>query len=202
MGAAKKAWSWAWNNVDVSRLRVDLKVLVRQLERERVRLEREERAARERAARAHESGKSDVFRFYATEAVRFRRLAISVDRSRLQMLKVLALVSRTQTTARTSVAMQEVARTLEVLEKEVDSKRTLQNADEIARRLEGLEITSELSASALDSGVAEVSPEEVAAMMREIASEQTHDTPARGGLLTEAEALEADIRSLERQLGL
>jgi DNA-binding transcriptional ArsR family regulator len=144
----------------------------------------------------------DAYRTYATEMIRFRRYALSVDKSRLQILKILAHLNRAQTSAKTSLALQEVAKILGMLGESTDSTKVVANVDEIARRLEEFEIETNISDEALDSTM-EISSEDLTSAMQEIDIEAgLADAATVKRPLGETESLEDDIKSLERELGM
>ena len=176
----------------------------KQLERQRNKLEKEERDTKARAVRARKSGNAEAFKTYATEMIRFRRFALSIDKSRLQILKILAHVTRAQTTAQASLAIEQVAQILGLLGDATDATKVVENADEIARRLEEFEIESEITGEAFDStGESQVTSEDLATAMREIDIEAgVAESGTTTGPVTEAEELEEAIKSLERELGV
>jgi DNA-binding transcriptional ArsR family regulator len=198
----RKAFRWGKKKPDVGEISSRLRILSKQLARQRNRLEKEERDTKARAVRARKSGQSEAYRTYATEMVRFRRYALSVDKSRLQILKILAHLNRAQTSAKTQMALQEVAKILGMLGDASDTSKVVANVDEIARRLEEFEIEASISDEALDATV-DVSPDDVADAMREIDAEAgMAEASAVRRPVGEAESLEEDIKALERELGM
>ncbi|MHA2080821.1 MAG: Snf7 family protein, partial [Candidatus Thorarchaeota archaeon] len=144
----------------------------------------------------------EAYRTYATEMVRFRRYALSVDKSRLQILKILAHLNRAQTSAKTSKALQEVAKILGMLGDGTDATKVVANVDEIARRLEEFEIEATISDEALDTTM-EVTSEDMSSAFQEIDAEAgLAEAPTATRPVGEAESLEEDIKALERELGV
>ncbi|MFX0108146.1 MAG: Snf7 family protein [Candidatus Hodarchaeota archaeon] len=202
MSPIRKAFSWGRKKPDIGEISSQLRILAKQLERQRNKLEKEERDTRSRAVRARKAGQTEAFRTYAIEMVRFRRYALSVDKSRLQILKVLAHLNRAQTSAKTSRALDEVAKILGMLGDATDTRKIVENVDEIARRLDEFEIESDISMDALDSTM-EVNSEELSEAMAEIDVEAgLADASALKKPASDAESLEADIKELERELGV
>lgn len=198
----RKAFRWGKKKPDVGEISSRLRILSKQLARQRNRLEKEERDTKARAVRARKNGQTEAYRTYATEMVRFRRYALSVDKSRLQILKILAHLNRAQTSAKTQVALQEVAKILGMLGDASDTSKVVANVDEIARRLEEFEIEASISDEALDSTM-DLSPEDISDAMREIDAEAGLAEAAEArGPVGEAESLEEDIKALERELGM
>lgn len=204
MGIFKKAFSWGRKKPDINEVTSQLRVLSKQLERQRNKLEKEERDTKARAIEARKNGNTEAFRTYAQEMVRFRRFALSIDKSRLQILKILAHVTRAQTTAKASKALDDVADILGLLGDATDTSKVIENADEIAMRLEEFEIESGIAGEAFDSTTeAEVTSEELNEAMREIeAAAQVEASAKSGRPMTEAEELEEAIKSLEKELGV
>ncbi len=204
MGTIKKAMSWGRRKPDITEATSQLRILTKQLERERNRLEKEERDTKARAVRARKEGHTDAYRTYAAEMIRFRRFALSVDRSRLHLLRVLAHITRAQTTAKTGVAVEQVAKILGTLSEATDSTKVIQNLDEITHRLEEFEIESGISEEALVSTKeSQVTSEDMAAAMEEIdAAAGVAGAPSGTRPVTEAEELEEAIKSLEKELGV
>ena len=204
MSPIRKAFSWGRKKPDITEITSNLRIMSKQLERQRNKLEKEERDTKARAVRARKAGNSEAFKTYATEMIRFRRFALSIDKSRLQILKILAHVTRAQTTAQASIAIEQVAQILGLLGDATDATKVVENADEIARRLEEFEIESELTGEAFDStGESQITSEELATAMREIDIEAgVAETGTTTGPVTEAEELEEAIKSLERELGV
>ncbi len=204
MGTIKKAMSWGRRKPDITEVTSQLRILTKQLERERNRLEKEERDTKARAVRARKEGHTDAYRTYAVEMIRFRRFALSVDRSRLHLLRVLAHITRAQTTAKTGLAVEQVAKILGMLSDATDSTKVIQNLDEITRRLEEFEIESGISEEALVSTrESQVTSEDMASAMEEIdAAAGVAGAPSATRPVTEAEELEEAIKSLEKELGV
>lgn len=202
MGSIRKAFSWGRKKPDIGEISSRLRILSKQLARQRNKLEKEERDAKARAVRARKASQMEAYRTYATEMVRFRRYALSVDKSRLQILKILAHLNRAQTSAKTSIALQEVAKILGMLGDGTDATKLVANVDEIARRLEEFEIEASISDEALDSTM-EVSSEDLTFAFQEIDAEAgLADAATVTRPVGEAETLEEDIKALERELGV
>ncbi|MHA2602618.1 MAG: Snf7 family protein [Candidatus Thorarchaeota archaeon SMTZ1-83] len=202
MDSLRKAFSWGRKRPDVGEVSSQLRILAKQLERQRDKLEKEERDTKNRAVKARKAGQVDAFRTYATEMVRFRRFALSVDKSRLQILKILAHLNRAQTSAKTSRALEEVGKILGMLGDTSDAKKLVENVDEIARRLDEFEIEAEISADALDMTM-DVSSDDLATAMQELDVEAgLAEASAVTKPATESESLEEDIKRLERELGI
>lgn len=202
LDSLRKAFRWGRKRPDIGEVSSQLRILSKQLERERNKLEKEERDTRARAIKARKAGQSDAFKTYATEMIRFRRYALSTDKARLQILKILAHLNRAQTSAKTGRALEEVAKILGMLGDTSDTRRLVENVDEITRRLDEFEIESAISADALDASM-EVSSDDLAAAMQEIDVEVglAEATPATKAA-SEQESLEEDIKALERELGI
>ncbi len=202
LDSLRKAFSWGRKRPDVGEVSSQLRILAKQLERQRNKLEKEERDTKNRAVKARKAGQVDAFRTYATEMVRFRRFALSVDKSRLQILKILAHLNRAQTSAKTSRALEEVGKILGMLGDTSDAKKLVENVDEIARRLDEFEIEAEISADALDMTM-DVSSDDLATAMQELDVEAgLAEASAVTKPATESESLEEDIKRLERELGI
>lgn len=202
LDSLRKAFSWGRKRPDVGEVSSQLRILAKQLERQRNKLEKEERDTKNRAVKARQAGQADAFRTYATEMVRFRRFALSVDKSRLQILKILAHLNRAQTSAKTSRALEEVGKILGMLGETSDAKKLVENVDEIARRLDEFEIEAEISGDALDMTM-DVSSDDLAAAMQELDVEAgLVEASAVARPATESESLEEDIKQLERELGI
>ena len=198
----RKAFAWGKKKPDVGEISSRLRILSKQLARQRNKLEKEERDTKSRAVRARKAGQMDAYKTYATEMVRFRRYALSVDKSRLQILKILAHLNRAQTSAKTSIALEEVAKILGMLGDSTDATKVVANVDEIARRLEEFEIEASISDEALDTTM-EVSSDDLSDAMAEIDAEAgLAESGAVRKPLSDVESLEDDIRSLERELGM
>ncbi|MHA1965508.1 MAG: Snf7 family protein [Candidatus Thorarchaeota archaeon] len=202
MGSIRKAFSWGRKKPDIGEISSRLRILSKQLARQRNKLEKEERDTKSRAVRARKAGQTEAYRTYATEMVRFRRYALSVDKSRLQILKILAHLNRAQTSAKTSKALQEVAKILGMLGDGTDATKVVANVDEIARRLEEFEIEATISDEALDTTM-EVTSEDMSSAFQEIDAEAgLAEAPTATRPVGEAESLEEDIKALERELGV
>ena len=202
MASIRKAFSWGKKKPDVGEISSRLRILSKQLARQRNKLEKEERDTKARAVRARKGGQSEAFKTYATEMLRFRKYALSVDKSRLQILKILAHLNRAQTSAKTSLALQEVAKILGMLGDSTDASKVVANVDEIARRLEEFEIEASISDDALDSTM-EVTSDDLSAAIQEIDAEAgLADAVSIKKPLSDVESLEDDIKSLERELGM
>ncbi len=197
----RKAFSWGRKKPDVGEVSSRLRILSKQLARQRNKLEKEERDTKSRAVRARKAGQTEAYRTYATEMVRFRRYALAVDKSRLQILKILAHLNRAQTSAKTTLALQEVAKILGMLGDGSDATKVVANVDEIARRLEEFEIEASISDEALDSTM-EITSDDMASAMHEIDAEVGLADAATTGPVGEADSLEDDIKALERELGM
>jgi hypothetical protein len=202
LDSLRKAFSWGRKRPDVGEVSSQLRILAKQLERQRNKLEKEERDTKNRAVKARQAGQVDAFRTYATEMVRFRRFALSVDKSRLQILKILAHLNRAQTSAKTSRALEEVGKILGMLGDTSDAKKLVENVDEIARRLDEFEIEAEISGDALDMTM-DVSSDDLATAMQELDVEAgLVEASSVAKPATESESLEEDIKQLERELGI
>jgi len=202
LGSIRKAFSWGRKKPDIGEISSRLRILSKQLARQRNKLEKEERDAKSRAVRARKASQMEAYRTYATEMVRFRRYALSVDKSRLQILKILAHLNRAQTSAKTQIALQEVAKILGMLGDGTDASKVVANVDEIARRLEEFEIEASISDEALDSTM-EVTSEDMTFAFQEIDAEAgLADASTAAKPIGEAESLEEDIKALERELGV
>jgi DNA-binding transcriptional ArsR family regulator len=202
LGSIKKAFSWGRKKPDIGEISSRLRILSKQLARQRNKLEKEERDTKARAVRARKAGQTEAYRTYATEMVRFRRYALSVDKSRLQILKILAHLNRAQTSAKTQKALQEVAKILGMLGDGSDASKIVANVDEIARRLEEFEIEASISDEALDSTM-EITSEDLSSAFQEIDAEAgLADVPIAASPAGEADSLEEDIKALERELGV
>ncbi|MHA1882947.1 MAG: Snf7 family protein [Candidatus Thorarchaeota archaeon] len=204
MSPIRKAFSWGRKKPDITEITSNLRIMSKQLERQRNKLEKEERDTKARAVRARKSGNVEAFKTYATEMIRFRRFALSIDKSRLQILKILAHVTRAQTTAQAAIAIDQVAQILGLLGDATDATKVVENADEIARRLEEFEIESEITGDAFDStGESQVTSEDLATAMREIDIEAgVAESGTTAGPVSEVDELEEAIKSLERELGV
>lgn len=198
----RKAFRWGKKKPDVGEISSRLRILSKQLARQRNRLEKEEHDTKARAVRARKNNQMEAYRTYATEMVRFRRYALSVDKSRLQILKILAHLNRAQTSAKTQKALEEVVKILGMLGDASDTTKVVANVDEIARRLDEFEIEASISDEALDTTM-DVSPDDITEAMHEIDAEagMAEATTVRKPV-GEAESLEEDIKNLERELGM
>lgn len=202
LGSIRKAFSWGRKKPDIGEISSRLRILSKQLSRQRNKLEKEERDTKARAVRARKGGQTEAYRTYATEMVRFRRYALSVDKSRLQILKILAHLNRAQTSAKTQKALQEVAKILGMLGDGSDASKVVANVDEIARRLEEFEVEASISDEALDSTM-EITSEDLSSAFQEIDAEAgLADAPIATRPAGEADSLEEDIKALERELGV
>jgi DNA-binding transcriptional ArsR family regulator len=198
----RKAFAWGKKKPDVGEISSRLRILSKQLARQRNKLEKEERDTKARAVRARKGGQTEAYKTYATEMLRFRKYALSVDKSRLQILKILAHLNRAQNSAKTQLALQEVAKILGMLGDSSDASKVVANVDEIARRLEEFEIEASISDDALDSTM-EVSSDDLSEAMAEIDAEAgLGEAGAVKKPLSGVESLEDDIKSLERELGM
>ncbi|TFF94447.1 hypothetical protein EU546_04885 [Candidatus Thorarchaeota archaeon] len=198
----RKAFRWGKKKPDVGEISSRLRILSKQLARQRNRLEKEERDTKARAVRARKNNQTEAYRTYATEMVRFRRYALSVDKSRLQILKILAHLNRAQTSAKTQKALEEVAKILGLLGDASDTTKVVANVDEIARRLEEFEVEASISDEALDTTM-DVSSEDINEAMAEIDAEAgMAEAAAARKPVGEAESLEEDIKTLEEELGI
>ena len=202
MPSIRKAFAWGRKKPDVGEISSRLRILSKQLARQRNKLEKEERDTKARAVRARKAGQTEAYKTYATEMLRFRKYALSVDKSRLQILKILAHLNRAQTSAKTQLALQEVAKILGMLGDSSDASKVVANVDEIARRLEEFEIEASISDEALDSTM-EVTSDDLSAAMAEIDAEAgLAEAGAVKKPMSDVESLEDDIKSLERELGM
>jgi hypothetical protein len=203
LGIIKKAFTWGRRKPDISEVMSNLRILSKQLVRQRNKMEKEERDAKDRAIRARKDGQTDAFRTYATEMVRFRRYALAVDKSRLQILKILAHLQRAQTTAQAAKVMDDVAKILGLLGDATDATKVVSNVDEIARRVQEFEIESGIADEAFDSAMPEVTSDDLDAAMQEIdvAAGMAEAGPAARPA-SQADELEDAIRSLEKELGI
>jgi uncharacterized membrane-anchored protein len=83
-----------------------------------------------------------------------------------------------------------------------DTRKLVENVDEITRRLDEFEIESEISADALDASM-EVSSDDLTAAMQEIDVEVgLADATVAAKPVSESDTLEKDIKDLERELGI
>ena len=203
LGSIRKAFSWGRKKSDIGEITSQLRILSKQLDRQRNKLEKEERSAKTKAVHSRKENKMESYRTYATEMVRFRRYALAVDRSRYQILKILAHVNRAQTYAKTSMVLKEVAKILGILGDATNATKVVENVDEIARRLEEFEIESGITDETFDASMPEVSSDALDAAMQEIdAAAGMGDVSAAARPRTETEELEEAIKSLERELGV
>jgi hypothetical protein len=97
-----------------------------------------------------------------------------------------------------------VAKILGLLGDATDASKVVDNADEIARRLEEFEIESGITGEAFDStGDAHVTSEDISAAMAEIDMEAgMAPTAETSTAVSEADKLEEAIKNLERELGV
>lgn len=197
----RKAFSWGRKKPDAGEVSSRLRILSKQLARQRNKLEKEERDTKARAVKARKAGQMDAYRTYATEMIRFRRYALAVDKSRLQILKILAHLNRAQTSAKTTLALQEVAKILGMLGDGSDATKVVSNVDEIARRLEEFEVEASISDETLDSTM-DITSEDLTFAMQEIDAEAGLSDAVPAGPVSEADSLEEDIKALERELGM
>ncbi|MHA1740869.1 MAG: Snf7 family protein [Candidatus Thorarchaeota archaeon] len=204
MGLFRKAFTWGRKKPDIAEIVSQLRVLSKQLERERNKLEREARDTKARAVRARKSGQMDAYRMYATEMVRLRRYALTVDKSRLRLLRIISHINQAQTGAKIGIAMERVADILGLLGEATDAKKMVENLDEISRRLEEFEVESGIMEEALETTTdSRVTSEDLAAAMAEIDAEAgMAEAPATRVAASESEKLEDEIRSLEEELGM
>ncbi|MBD3406767.1 MAG: hypothetical protein GF411_11690 [Candidatus Lokiarchaeota archaeon] len=204
MDALKKAFSWGKKKPDIAEVTSQLRIMTKQLERQRNKLEKEERDVKARAIRARKENRNEAYRMYATEMVRFRRYALSIDKSRLQLLKILAHITRAQTTAQATKIVERVSKILGLLGDATDTTKVVENIDDISRRLEEFEIESSITEEAFDStGDSRVTSEDLASAMAEIDREAgIGEAPTPSGPVSETEELEDEIKSLEKELGM
>ena len=80
MASIRKAFSWGRKKPDVGEISSRLRILSKQIARQRNKLEKEERDTKARAVRARKNGQMDAYKTYATEMLRFRKYALAVDR--------------------------------------------------------------------------------------------------------------------------
>lgn len=203
-GTAKKAMTWGRRKPDVAEVTSQLRILGKELERERNRLEKQEIETKSRAVRARKEGHMDAYKTYATEMIRFRKSALSIDKSRLHLLRFLSSVIHAQSAAKTNLVVEKVAKILGILGDARDSTKVVRNLDEITRRLDAIEIESGISDETFDSMKdSKVTSEELASAMQEIdAAAGAAEVTSLAGPATEAERLEEEIKSLEKELGV
>lgn len=196
--------TWGRKKPDVAEVTSQLRILGKELERERNRLEKEETETKARAVRARKEGHVDAYKTYAVEMIRFRKYALSVDKSRLHLLRVLGHIVHAQSAAKTSLAVEKVAKILGILGDAKDPTKVVRSLDEITRRLDAMEIESGISDEAFDSMKdSKVTSEELAAALQEIDAEAgAAKVVSRAGPATEAEKLEEEIKLLEKELGV
>jgi hypothetical protein len=204
LGTAKKAMTWGRRKPDVAEVTGQLRILGKELERERNRLEKQELETKTRAVRARKDGHTDAYKTYATEMIRFRKSALSIDKSRLHLLRFLSSIIHAQSAAKTNLVVEKVAKILGLFVDTRDSAKLVRNLDEITRRLDSIEIEGAISDEAFDSMKdSKVTSEELAAAMQEIdVAAGAEETASRAGPATEAERLEEEIKSLEKELGV
>ncbi len=200
LGTIRKAFIWGRSKPNISEIKSRLRILVRQLQRQKMKLDNEISAIKACAVRARKNGDMEAFRSYAEELVRFRHLALSVDKSRLYLLKILNHIQQAQTTAKTSLVMGEVGKILGILGDVTDVSRVVANVDEIARRLEEFEIERGIASTSIDSATSSIRPDEVARTMGEIEAIAGMSSDKRMSAGSEADSLEATIRALEQEL--
>ena len=203
LDAIRKALSWGRKKPDIGEIKSQLRILAKQLGRQRNRLEKEELDSKSRAVQARKASQAETYKTYATEMIRFRRLALSVDRSRFQILKILAHVERAQTSAKTSKALEEVSKILGMLGDATDATKVVENADEIARRLEEFEIETGITEEAFIASDRPISSDDLNAALQEIDTEAgLAQAGAAVAPSSGTEALEEDIKALEKELGI
>lgn len=200
LGTIRKAFIWGRNKPNISEIKSRLRVLIRQLQRQKAKLDNEISAIKACAVRARKSGDMDSFRSYAEELVRFRHMALSVDKSRLHLLKILNHIQQAQTTAKTSLVMNETSKILGILGDVTDVSRVVINVDEIARRLEEFEIERGIASKSIDSATGSIPPDEVSRTMTEIEAIAGASSDVRSPSTSEADTLEATIKALEQEL--
>ncbi len=185
---------------------IHLRIMSKELERERIRLENESRDIKARAIHARRENNIDAYRTYAAELVRFRKQALATDKSRFQILLIISYLKRAQATANAAKSVEKVASILAVLGEAFDASKVIANYDTIARKMEELEIESSLTEDALVSGGSQPTQEEISSAMAEIDAaagiEEGAASRAKKQAVSEADALEEAIRSLESQLGV
>jgi hypothetical protein len=196
--------TWGRRKPDVAEVTSQLRILGKELERERNRLEKQEVETKARAVRARKEGHVDAYRTYATEMIRFRKSALSIDKSRLHLLRFLSSVIHAQSAAKTNLVVEKVAKILGIFGDTRDSSKLVRNLDEITRRLDAVEIEGSISDETFDSMKdSKVTSEELAAAMQEIdVAAGAEEITFRAGPATEAERLEEEIKSLEKELGV
>ncbi len=180
-----------------------LRILTRQLERERNKMEKEARDTKARAIKARKTGNTEAYHMYATEMVRLRRAALVIDKTRLRILRIISHINRAQTTAKVSMAMGQVAGIMKMLGDATETTKVIDHLDEISRRLEEFEIESGIVGEAFEvTSDSHVSSEDLAAAMAEIDAEAGVGEAAPARVVTsETERLEDEIRALEEELG-
>ncbi len=203
----KKAFLWGTKRPDVVSVITQLRILCKELERERNRLEREVYGLKARAVSAIRDNNMDASRTYAVEIVRLRRQALSLDKTRLLLLRIASHLKRAQTTANATKAMERVLSILSMLREASAPSEAVKNYDEIARLADELEIESSITEGVFDSGVSsQVTPEEIAAVMSEIGtaagSKEASSVAVTESPDSETADLEKMIKSLERELGM
>jgi len=204
LDSLRKALSWGRHKPNIAEVKSDLRVMAKQLERQRNKLELEERETRARAIKARKEGRTPAYKTYTKEMVRFRRYILSIEKSRMQMLRLLAHVTRAQTNAKANHALADVSKVLSVLGDASDISSVIDHADEISRRIEEYEIEAQISEDALGVSVGgSEGSDELAAAFNEIdhaAGIEGSNTDSREA--TELDRLEKDISSLENELGV
>ncbi|MEM2141778.1 MAG: Snf7 family protein [Candidatus Thorarchaeota archaeon] len=204
MRTLRKALTWARGKPNVNEIIVSLRNISRQLERERRHLEREEASIMEMAVQARQAGHAEAYYTYASEIARFRKHILAIDKTRFQILRLAAHLKRAQASAQAGVALEQVSRVLGVLRSAIDSRRLVENVDEISRQLDALHVESTISEEAMGMvGGVDVSQEDVASVMAEI-ERSTGSSPIRAemGSTDKIKNLEEAIESLERDLGV
>jgi hypothetical protein len=111
---------------------------------------------------------------------------------------------RSQSAAKTNLVVEKVAKILGIFGDTRDSSKLVRNLDEITRRLDAVEIEGSISDETFDSMKdSKVTSEELAAAMQEIdVAAGAEEITFRAGPATEAERLEEEIKSLEKELGV
>ncbi|MCF2135979.1 MAG: SNF7 family protein [Candidatus Thorarchaeota archaeon] len=204
MGSIRKAFTWGRKKPDVSEMLSRLRILVRQLERERNKMEKEARDAKARAVKARKTSNREAYQMYATEMVRLRRSTLVLDKTRLRILRIISHVQRAQTTAKVSMAVGQVAEIMKMLGDATETPKVIDHLDEISRRLEEFEIESGIVGEAFEvTSDSRVSSEDLTAAMAEIDAEAgvaTAVSPTHV-VISESDKLEDEIRALEEELG-
>lgn len=204
LDSVRKALSWGRHKPNIAEVKSDLRVMAKQLERQRNKLEIEERKTKSRAITARKEGRTQAYRTYTKEMVRFRKYVLSVEKSRLQMLRLLAHLTRAQTNAKANHALADVSKVLEILGEESDVSEVIEHTDEISRRIEEYEIETQISEDALGYSVdGSESSDELTAAFEEIdRAAGMEETRTATREVTEIDKLERAIQSLENELGI